>query len=89
MPIASELQAKWEAWKRLGVLASEMEASTLFTIGAALGLRCGAVFSSVWNQERHLAGLDSDDAEVHDTDLAVKCAINALKILIRNSNQNT
>ena len=76
MPIASELQAKWEAWKRLGV-------------GASLGLRCGAVFSCVWNQERHLAGLDSDDAEVHDTDLAVKCAVNALKILIRNSDQNT
>ena len=88
MPIANELLGKWEAWKRLGVLASEMEASTLFTVGASLGLRCGAVFSSVWNQERFLAGLDTDDAEVHDTDLAVKCAVNALRILIKNSNHS-
>lgn len=82
MPTASELSDKWEAWKRLGVLASEMEASTLFTVGASLGLRCGAVFSCVWNQERFAAGLDSDEAEDHDTDLAVKVTINALKALI-------
>lgn len=88
MPVAGELLGKWEAWKRLGVLASEMEASTLFTVGASLGLRCGAVFSSVWNQERFLAGLDSEDAEIHDTDLAVRCAVNALKILIKNSTEN-
>ena len=54
MPTASELTEKWEAWKRLHVLASEMEASTLFTVSAALGTSAGAVFSTVWNQERYL-----------------------------------
>ena len=76
------LEQNWEEWKRLGVLASEMEASTLFTVGATLGLRTGAVFSAVWNQERFLAGLDTDAEEVHDTGSAIRCAIGALRILI-------
>ena len=82
MPINTELLAKWEAWKRLGVLASEMEASTLFTVGASLGVSTGAVFLTVWNQERFLAGLDSADDEVHDTEKAIITAVEAIKTLI-------
>ena len=82
MPIASSLESKWEAWKRLGVLASEMEASTLFTVGAARGLRTGAVFLSVWNQERYAAGLDGGKDEVHDTDSAIRTALRAIAELI-------
>lgn len=82
MPIADELCRKWTAWKRLGVLASEMEASTLFTVGASLGLRCGAVFSCVWNQERYSAGYDSEQDENHDTDLAIRIAVSAVKSMI-------
>ena len=85
MPIATALLEKWEAWKRLGVLASEMEASTLFTVGSALDLRCGAVFLCVWNQERYNAGLDTKDDEAHDTEKAISCAIEAIRILIKNS----
>ena len=86
MPIASELLAKWEAWKRLGVLASEMEAAAIFTVCAALGLRAGAVFHVIWNQERANLGLADGDAEKHDTDLAVRTAVEALKILIQEKN---
>ena len=82
MPVAGELEAKWEAWKRLGVLASEMEASTLFTVGASLGLECGAVFLCVWNQERYALGMDTDSDEQHDTDKAIRTAIEAIKKLI-------
>ena len=82
MPTSSALLEKWEAWKRLGVLASEMEASTLFTVSASLGARSGAVFMSVWNQERYDAGLDSDKDETHDTDKAIKIAIEALRTII-------
>lgn len=87
MPVSGELLAKWEAWKRLGVLASEMEAATLFTVGACLGLRTGAVFSTVWNQERYAAGLDTDAEEVHDMDAAIRLAIGALRILIREDRE--
>ena len=82
MPTATALLEKWEAWKRLGVLASEMEASTLFTVSASLGLRSGALFMSVWNQERYDAGLDTDSDETHDTSLAIKIAIDALARII-------
>ena len=64
------------------MLASEMEASTLFTVGASLGLRCGAIFSCIWNQERYSAGYDSEQDENHDTDLAIRVAVNAVKGLI-------
>ncbi len=86
MPTASELGEKWEAWKRLGVLASEMEASTLFTVGASLGLRCGAVFTCVWNQERYALGLDSGETEAHNTDRAIRIAVKAIEELIRSEN---
>jgi uridine phosphorylase len=82
MPTAAALTEKWEAWKALGVLASEMEAATLFTVSASLGVSAGAVFSCVWNQERFNAGLDSDDAEYHDTDRAIRVAIGAIRRLI-------
>jgi uridine phosphorylase len=82
MPTASDLLEKWEAWKRLGVLASEMESSTLFTVASYLKVRCGAVFSVVWNQERFNAGFDDNTNECHDTEKAIKVAIEALKALI-------
>ena len=80
MPVSYELEQKWQAWKRLGVLASEMESAALFTVAASLGVRCGAAFHVVWNQERELAGLDQK--ELHDTSAAIKTAIEAIKLLI-------
>ncbi len=87
MPTSSELTQKWEAWKRLGVLASEMEASTLFSVASALGVRAGAVFHVIWNQERALKGLDNEENESHNTEKAVITAINAIKMLIREKRE--
>ena len=83
MPTAGDLLEKWEAWKRLGVLASEMESGTLFTVASYLKIRCGAVFSVVWNQERADAGLDRDTDEHHDTADAIRIGVEALKALIK------
>lgn len=80
MPVSGELLSKWEAWKRLGVLASEMESAALFTVAAALGVRCGTVLHVIWNQERKLAGFDEPDS--HDTENAVRVAVEAIKLLI-------
>ncbi len=84
MPIANELLEKWEAWKRLGVLASEMESAALFTVAAALGVRCGSAFHVVWNQERANLGIDRDASENHDTDRAIRVAIGAIKSMIED-----
>ena len=85
MPVSAELLGKWEAWKRLHVLASEMEAATLFTVGATLDAKCGAVFHTVWNQERANAGLDTNAEESHDTDSAIRIAIEAIRLLIKEN----
>ena len=79
-PVYYELQQKWESWKRLGVLASEMESAALFVVAAALGCRCGSCFHVVWNQEREAAGLDQKMSE--DTSSSVKVSVEALKLLI-------
>jgi uridine phosphorylase len=61
-----------------------MEASTLFTVAASLGVSAGAVFSCVWNQERASAGLDTDENECHDTDRAIRTAVEAVKQMIKD-----
>ena len=85
MPVSFELQNKWEAWKRLGVKASEMESAALFVVAAALRVRCGACFHVIWNQEREAAGLDQDMSE--DTSAAVRVGVEALKLLIERDRE--
>lgn len=82
MPTAQHLLEQWDAWKRLGVLASEMEAAALFTVGAARGISTGAIFHTIWNQERVIAGLDTTDAKSFDTSAAIKTAVETIRILI-------
>ena len=79
-PVSYELLQKWEAWKKLGVLASEMESAALFVVADALKVRCGSCFHVIWNQERQLAGLDQEES--HDADGCIQVAIEALKTLI-------
>jgi len=81
MPVAQALEEKWEAWKRLHVLASEMEAAALFCTAASLGdVRCGAIFTALWNQEREAAGLSNP--KNMSSDLAIDTAVDAIKRLI-------
>ena len=80
MPVNYELVNKWEAWKRLGCLASEMESAALFVVASFLKVKIGSVFLAVANQEREKLGLENP--VVHDTEKAIKTAVEALKILI-------
>ena len=81
LTVSYELLNKWEAWKRLGVKASEMESAALFVVADALKCRCGSCFHVVWNQEREAAGLDQEMSE--DTTAAVEVGVEALKLLIQ------
>ena len=80
-PVSYELLNKWEAWKRLGCKASEMESAALFVVASHLKVRCGSNFLVVGNQERQAAGMENPI--VHDTEAAIKVAIGALRRLIR------
>lgn len=80
MPVSYELTNKWEAWKRLGTLASEMESAALFVVASFLKVRVGSCFLVVANQEREKQNLPNP--VIHDTDLAIRVGIEGLKNLI-------
>lgn len=80
LPNHYELEQKWDAWLRLGCLASEMESAALFIVASYLHVRCGSCFLVVANQERAKAGLENP--QCHDTDIAIRVAIEAIKELI-------
>lgn len=84
-PVSYQLQNKWEAYIRCGVLASEMESAALFVVASCLRVRCGTVLLTVANQERAKAGLSNPQA--HDTDLAIRTGIEALRRLIAQDKQ--
>lgn len=81
MPAGYELINKWEAWKKLGCLASEMESAALFIVAAKLHVRAGACFLVMANQEREKLGMENP--VVHDTDRAVQVAVGAIRKLIK------
>ena len=80
MPVNYELENKWQAWLKMGCLASEMESAALFIAGSFLRVRVGSCFLVVANQERAKAGLENKQA--HDTEIAVRVAVEALRKLI-------
>ena len=79
-PVGYELLNKWDAWVKCGALGSEMESAALFIVAQYLRWRCGAVFLTMANQEREVLGLSNP--VVHDTDMAVRVGVEALKKLI-------
>lgn len=85
MPVSYELLNKWEAWKRMGCKASEMESAALFIAASHLRVRCGSNFLVVGNQERN--ALEMDNPIVHDTEMAIKVAIEGIRNLIREDNK--
>lgn len=81
LPNHIELNRKWDAWIRLGAKASEMESAALFVVASYLKVRCGSIFLVVANQQREKLGLEN--IQHHDTDIAIKIAIDAIRTLIK------
>jgi len=80
-PIGYELINKWDAWLKLGALASEMESATLFIVGAYRRVRVGTILNVVANQERRKLGMD--DPKELDTEAAIVTAVEAIRNLIK------
>lgn len=81
MPVGYKLVQKWEAWKRLGCLASEMESAALFVVASYLHVKIGSIFLVVANQEREKLHLDNPVA--HDTQASIKSAVDAIRLMIK------
>ena len=80
MPVSYELENKWNAWCRMGCLASEMETAALFIVGSYLRVRVGSVLLVLANQERSKAGLSNE--QFHDTTRVIETAVCAVRMLI-------
>ena len=85
MGVSDELKSKWKAWIKGGCLASEMESAALYIVSAVRGLRAGSIFHCVWNQEQAGHGMPQENKN-SDTTSAIKTAIEALRILIKEDN---
>ena len=81
MPVGYELINKWEAWRRMGCLASEMESAALFIVAGKLRARMGSCLLVLANQEREKLGLENP--VVHDTDMAIRVAVEAIRRMIK------
>ncbi|MBW9212198.1 MULTISPECIES: uridine phosphorylase [Terrabacteria group] len=86
LPNGQDLLRKWDAWLGMGCKASEMESAALFIVAGYLHVRCGTTLLVVANQERAKQGLPNP--QVHDTDLAIRSAIEAVKYLIETDEDN-
>lgn len=80
-PVGYELLDKWNAWVQMGCKASEMESAAVFIVASYLKVRAGAVLLVMANQERAKKGLENP--VVHDTDAAIRTAVEAVRILIQ------
>ena len=76
MPVSYELNQKWEAWIKGGVLCSEMEVSTLFVVGSYRKLRTGALLVVYGDQNRN----ESLNKETY-----LNSVKNATKIILESS----
>ena len=80
MPAGYELINKWEAWKRMGCLASEMESAALFIVAGKLRARMGSCLLVLANQEREKLVWNP---VVHDTDMAIRVAVQAIRRMMQ------
>ena len=80
-PVGYDLLNKWDAWVKCGCMASEMESAALFIVASCLKVRCGTVLLAIANQERAKAGLSNE--QVHDTSMAIRTAVEAIRLLIQ------
>ena len=85
LPQSSILLQKWDAYMKMGCLASEMESAALFIVGSYRKIRTGTVLLAMANQTRAAKGLPNPI--VHGTDDAIKTAIEAVRILIRQDGE--
>jgi uridine phosphorylase len=78
--VPEKIISAWNSYKACGCLTSEMECAAVFSVGLVRGVRCGAVLTALWNVERSKNGME--DNITNDSSRAIRCAVNAVKILI-------
>lgn len=85
MAVGNELSEKWNQFMKCGCLATEMECAAIFSVATVRNVRAGAVLTSLWNVERSKTG--EKNFITQDSTRAVKCAVEAVKILIEKDKE--
>ncbi|MDE6149857.1 MAG: uridine phosphorylase, partial [Ruminococcus sp.] len=80
-PVGDNILSRWDSYLKCGCLTSEMECAAVFSVGIARGARCGGVLTALWNVERSKAGLPDNITD--DSSRAIRCAVDAIKVLIK------
>ena len=75
MPVSYELTQKWQAWLRMGCLASEMESAALFIAGSFCMCVWAPAFLSLPIRSGKKGGLPN--VQVHDTTQAIATTVDA------------
>ncbi len=76
MPLAGELNARWNAWVAGGAICSEMEAAAIFILASIYRKRAGGVMTVVGSDTETLIGKKTSP------DVMIHVAVEALKRLI-------
>lgn len=77
-PSAYYIKPKWEAYKSLGAIATEMEASTLFVAASSLNVRAGAVMVCATDYKK-VNKTYPMDFEARSIEIAVKAMTELIK----------
>ncbi len=78
--VTRRFRGSLQEWQELGVLNYEMEASTLFTMSAALGLRAGCVAGVLVNRTRD--EIPADDAAERVESVTVGVVVDAARRIL-------
>lgn len=81
MPLSGDLKKRWDAWVQGGAICSEMEAAAIFILSSIYRKRAGGVMLMVAAGEG-LPETEDDKALFHG-DRAIRTAVEAVKLLIR------
>ena len=81
-PVGYDIKQRWDSYVKCGCLTSEMESAAVYSVCTAHKARCGAVFVALWNVERSKRNLP--DKITDDSSRAIKCSVDAIKILIES-----
>ena len=83
--VSDNIKSRWNSYLKCQCLTSEMETAAVFSVGIVRHVRCGAVLTALWNVERSKANLEDNITD--DTTRGIKCAVNAIKILIEKDRE--
>lgn len=81
-PVGPHLIAKWNSYVAGGATSTEMESSTLFTVGSSLHIRVGTVLVSATDDKNYGSDYASYPGDVEHR--AIETAIEAMKNIIRH-----